>query len=148
MSAVEVLGVKVNKPEGTFVDDFSFEITFEAHRDLPKDLEWKIIYVGSASTSQHDQTLDSVFVGPIKPGKNRFAFPAPPPDPKKIPKNELLGVTIVLLTCSYDDQEFIRIGYYVSNSVPGQEVNRNLNDSACTELSVTGCILCVFCDIF
>ena len=122
MSTVEILGVKVNNVDGTFVDPFSFEITFEAHRDLPHDLEWKLIYVGSAGSSQFDQTLDSVLVGPIKPGKNRFEFPAPAPDPKKIPKNEILGVTVVLLTCSYKEQEFIRVGYYVSNSVPGQEV--------------------------
>jgi histone chaperone ASF1 len=120
MSAVEVLMVKVNNAEGTFVDPFSFEVTFEAHRDLPHDLDWKLIYVGSAGNSNFDQVLDSVLVGPIRPGKNRFAFPAPAPDPAKIPKNELLGVTIVLLTCSYKEQEFIRIGYYVDNSVPGQ----------------------------
>lgn len=116
MSQVEVLNVKVAKPAATFVDDFSFEITFEARRDLAHDLEWKLVYVGDASSSKHDQVLDTVLVGPIKPGKLRFAFPAPPPDPKKIPS--LLGVTIILLTCSYAKQEFIRIGYYVSNSVP------------------------------
>jgi histone chaperone ASF1 len=37
------------------------------------------------------------------------------PDPARIPAQELLGVTAVLLTCSYMDQEFIRIGYYVNN---------------------------------
>jgi histone chaperone ASF1 len=29
--------------------------------------------------------------------------------------HEVLGVTVVLLTCSYREQEFIRVGYYVSN---------------------------------
>ena len=119
MSTVEVLGVKVHNAEATFVDPFTFEITFEAYRDLPHDLEWKVIYVGSADSSSYDQVLDSVLVGPIKPGKNRFQFPAPAPDPKKIRNKDLLGVTIVLLTCSYKDQEFIRIGYYVSNKVAG-----------------------------
>lgn len=27
----------------------------------------------------------------------------------------MLGVTVVLLTCSYGDQEFVRVGYYVNN---------------------------------
>lgn len=38
------------------------------------DLEWKIIYVGSASSEAHDQTLDSVLVGPVPIGKHRFVF--------------------------------------------------------------------------
>ena len=38
------------------------------------DLEWKIIYVGSASTEEHDQELDSVLVGPIPMGSHKFVF--------------------------------------------------------------------------
>ncbi len=36
------------------------------------------------------------------------------PDPSRIPANDLLGMTVVLLTCSYANQEFVRIGYYVN----------------------------------
>lgn len=39
---------------------------------------------------------------------------AEPPNPAKIPETELVGVTVVLLTCSYRNQEFIRVGYYVN----------------------------------
>ena len=42
---------------------------------------------------------------------------ADPPDHLQIPN--LLGVTVVLLTCSYRDKEFIRIGYYVNVEYPG-----------------------------
>lgn len=91
MSVVEVLGVKVAGPQATFVDQFTFEITFEAHRDLPQDLEWKIVYVGSANSSKFDQTLETVLVGPVKPGKNRFALRAPPPKVNNIPKKRGLG---------------------------------------------------------
>lgn len=38
------------------------------------------------------------------------------PDPAKIPATDLLGVTVVLVTCSYKAQEFIRVGYYVNNA--------------------------------
>lgn len=38
------------------------------------DLEWKIIYVGSAESDTHDQVLDSVFVGPIPVGTHTFLF--------------------------------------------------------------------------
>ena len=38
------------------------------------DLEWKLIYVGSAETEEHDQVLDTVYVGPIPEGKHMFIF--------------------------------------------------------------------------
>ena len=38
------------------------------------DLEWKIIYVGSANTEQHDQVLESILVGPVPVGVNKFVF--------------------------------------------------------------------------
>ena len=38
------------------------------------DLEWQIVYVGSASSEAHDQTLDSVLVGPVPAGRHRFVF--------------------------------------------------------------------------
>ena len=38
------------------------------------DLEWKIIYVGSAESEEFDQTLDTVLVGPLKGGKHKFVF--------------------------------------------------------------------------
>ena len=44
-----------------------------------------------------------------------YLIKAPPPDPSRIPSSDLLDVTVVLLTCLYKDQEFIRIGYYVHN---------------------------------
>ena len=33
----------------------------------------------------------------------------------KIPGSDILGVTVLLLTCSYNQKEFIRVGYYVNN---------------------------------
>ena len=35
-------------------------------------------------------------------------FQANPPNPEKIPEADLVGVTVVLLTCSYRSAEFIR----------------------------------------
>lgn len=43
------------------------------------------------------------------------------PDVSLIPPNDLLGVTVVLLTCSYRGKEFIRVGYYVNNETEGVE---------------------------
>lgn len=41
------------------------------------DLEWKIVYVGSADTEKADQVLTSVLVGPIPRGHNRFVLEVP-----------------------------------------------------------------------
>lgn len=43
----------------------------------------------------------------------------------KIPKSEIVGVTGILLTCSYENQEFFRVGYYVNNFYEDPELNEN-----------------------
>lgn len=40
----------------------------------PADLEWKLIYVGSAEDETYDQLLESVLVGPVNVGNFRFVF--------------------------------------------------------------------------
>ncbi|KAK3168181.1 Histone chaperone asf1 [Lepraria neglecta] len=123
MSVVSLLGVKVLNNPAKFGDSYHFEITFECLEQLQKDLEWKLTYVGSATSSEHDQELDSLLVGPIPVGVNKFIFEADPPDLRRIPTSEILGVTVILLTCSYDGREFVRVGYYVNNEYDSEELN-------------------------
>lgn len=105
-------------------------------------MEWKLTYVGSATSyvpsqrslfrtnpadsnynsSEYDQELDSLLVGPIPVGVNKFIFEADAPDVKRIPTSEMLGVTVILLTCSYDGREFVRVGYYVNNEYDSEEL--------------------------
>jgi len=54
-------------------------------------------------------------VGPVPVGVNKFVLQANAPDHSLINDSDILGVTVVIVTCSYLDQEFIRIGYYVNN---------------------------------
>lgn len=58
-------------------------------------------------------------------GVNKFAFEANPPDTKLIPDDELLGVTVILLTCAYDGREFVRVGYYVNNEYESEELQND-----------------------
>uniref|UniRef100_A0A3B3SS95 Anti-silencing function 1Ba histone chaperone n=1 Tax=Paramormyrops kingsleyae TaxID=1676925 RepID=A0A3B3SS95_9TELE len=74
MAKVQVLNVAVLDNPSPFGNPFQFEITFECMEDLPEDLEWKIIYVGSAESEEYDQTLDSVLVGPVPAGRHMFVF--------------------------------------------------------------------------
>ncbi|KAI4109007.1 MAG: hypothetical protein L6R37_000725 [Teloschistes peruensis] len=125
MSVVSLLGVKVLNNPASFDAKYQFEITFECLEPLQKDLEWKLTYVGSATSSEHDQELDSLLVGPIPVGVNKFIFEADSPDLKRIPTSEILGVTVILLSCSYDDREFVRVGYYVNNEYDNDEMNND-----------------------
>lgn len=43
---------------------------------IATDLEWKVIYVGSAEDTQYDQVLEEVDVGPIPIGVNKFVLTA------------------------------------------------------------------------
>lgn len=123
MSVVSLLGVNILNNPARFGDPYNFEITFECLEPLEKDLEWKLTYVGSATSDEHDQELDSLLVGPIPVGVNKFIFEADPPDTKRIPDAEVLGVTVILLTCAYDGREFVRVGYYVNNEYDSEELN-------------------------
>ncbi|OAL46049.1 histone deposition protein Asf1 [Pyrenochaeta sp. DS3sAY3a] len=115
MSVVSLLGVEVKNNPARFDEAYEFEITFECLEQLQKDLEWKLTYVGSATSNEYDQELDSVLVGPLPVGVNKFIFRADPPDLSRIPNSEIIGVTVILLSCSYEDREFVRVGYYVNN---------------------------------
>lgn len=49
-------------------------------------------------------------------------FEADPPNTTRIPLDEVLGVTVILLTCAYDGREFVRVGYYVNNEYESEEL--------------------------
>jgi len=122
MAKVQDCNVEVIDNPTQFMKQFAFEITFECIEDLPDDLEWKMTYVGSAESEDYDQILDTVDVGPVPKGRHKFVFTADPPNPEKIPVSEVVGVTVILLTCSYRAQEFISFGYFVSNEYTDPEL--------------------------
>ncbi|KAF8378655.1 hypothetical protein HHK36_030004 [Tetracentron sinense] len=145
MSAVNLTNVTVLDNPAAFLNPFQFEISYECLIPLKDgmilffyvfliipdvvakcikqwkllDLEWKLIYVGSAEDETYDQLLESVLVGPVNVGNYRFADP---PDPSKIREEDIIGVTVLLLTCSYLGQEFIRVGYYVNNDYDDEQL--------------------------
>lgn len=40
-------------------------------------------------------------------------------------EHDAVGVTIVLLTCSYKGQEFVRVGYFINNEYTDPELKEN-----------------------
>ncbi|KAI8826615.1 uncharacterized protein EV422DRAFT_4066 [Fimicolochytrium jonesii] len=126
MSMVNIVNVQIMNNPCSFFDPFQIEITFEVISELQEDLEFKIVYVGSAQSEDHDQTLESVMVGPVPVGASKFLLEvsadAPAPDPSKIPSTDIVGVTVLLLMCSYRDREFVRVGYYVNNDYTDEQM--------------------------
>ncbi|KAL9424961.1 hypothetical protein AB3S75_031982 [Citrus x aurantiifolia] len=122
MSTVNIANVTVLDNPAPFLSPFQFQISYECVTPLKDDLEWKLIYVGSAEDETYDQLLESVLVGPVNVGNYRFVLQADPPDPSKIREEDIIGVTVLLLTCSYLGQEFVRVGYYVNNDYGDEQL--------------------------
>lgn len=121
MSAISLVNVKLLNNPSKFTDDFKIEITFECSEELKHDLEWKLTYVGSSKSAEHDQVLDSILVGPIPVGISKFVMECPPPNHEIIPQQEVVSVTVMLLSGLYNDKEFVRVGYYVNNEYTKDE---------------------------
>lgn len=125
MSKVQINNVVVLNNPAMFTSPLQFEITFDCMENLEDDLEWKMTYVGSAESTNHDQVLDTIYVGPVPEGRHMFVFQADAPDPSKVPAKDIVGATVILVTCSYHNQEFIRVGYFVNNDYEVEELKEN-----------------------
>ena len=126
MASVNVLNIIPKTTINKFSDPFSFEIIFEVLSELKKEMEWKMIYIGSAEDKKYDQILETIEIdGPFHLGSMKFEFTGDAPDISKIPESEILGVTAIILCCSYNNQEFFRCGYYLNNLYDNEEMNLN-----------------------
>ena len=74
MSNVSLQNIRILNNPAFFEDDFEFEIEFNCVEKIEDDLEWKLVYVGSGKDDKYDQELDSILVGPIESGMNKFIF--------------------------------------------------------------------------
>ena len=126
MASINILNIIPKNTTSKFTDPFSFEIIFEVLSELTKEIEWKMIYIGSAEDKKYDQILETIEIdGPFHLGSMKFEFIGEPPDISKIPESEILGVTAIILCCSYNNQEFFRCGYYLNNIYDNEEMNMN-----------------------
>lgn len=90
-------------------------------RSSPLDFEWRLLHVSSES----EQELDKAYIGPVGVGVNAIDFYSEPVDPAKIPIEDVLGVTVLVLTGSYKDQEFVRLAYYQNTAYDNEEMNES-----------------------
>lgn len=66
--------------------------------------------MGSTESEEYIQVLE----GPVSAGRHLFVFQVDAPNLELIPDADEV-VTVMLLTCTCGDQEFIKVGYYVNN---------------------------------
>ncbi|EJD05180.1 anti-silence-domain-containing protein [Fomitiporia mediterranea MF3/22] len=125
MSIVTIKNVEFLNNPARFTDPYRFRVLFECIAPLPDDLEWRLIYVSSPGNEELDQELDSCLVGPVPVGTNSFDFESPAPDFRRIPPEDLLGVAALILTGSYNDQEFVRVGYYQNTEYDDELLREN-----------------------
>jgi histone chaperone ASF1 len=55
-------------------------------------------------------------------GVNAFEFEGSSPSTQSIPPEDVLGVAALILTGSYRDQEFVRVGYYQNTEYDNEEM--------------------------
>lgn len=91
----------------------------------PTDIEWRLIYVSCPGNEELDQELDDCLVGPVPAGVNAFEFEGSAPLPSKIPPEDVLGVAALILTGSYKEQEFVRVGYYQNTEYDNEEMKES-----------------------
>ncbi|KAF9484170.1 anti-silence-domain-containing protein [Pholiota conissans] len=120
--AVTIRDVEFMNNPARFSDVYRFRVTFECIAPLEDDLEWKLIFVSCPGDEELDQELDDCLVGPVPQGINSFEFSGSAPDPSRIPQDDVLGVAALILTGSYRDQEFVRVGYYQNTEYDNPEM--------------------------
>lgn len=140
LSLPQLQNVEFMNNPARFSDVYRFRVTFECiapledgkdciisslDRELMSrilDLEWRLIFVSCPGDEALDQELDDCLVGPVPQGINSFEFEGSAPDPSRIPEDDVLGVAALILTGSYRDQEFVRVGYYQNTEYDNDEM--------------------------
>jgi hypothetical protein len=59
----------------------------------------------------------------------------------------MLGVTVILLTCSYDGREFVRVGYYVNNEYDIHSDRNGSDEEGIEFLVILGAVMVRPCRI-
>lgn len=122
MAQVHINNIIVRNNPAKVEDPLAFDITFECFSQLPGTFDWKIIYIGSPNNSNCDQIIDQFDMDNLAPGVMNFTVESNCPNFSQIPEEEIigmksiyLGTTAIIISVSYEKQEFFRCGYYVRN---------------------------------
>ncbi|KEG09709.1 anti-silencing protein ASF 1 [Trypanosoma grayi] len=96
----------------SYTQPMRWRMRLEALQALEEPISVAFVWVGSASSPDHDQVLDTFDVGPLAMGATEFTMECDPPQVELVPPQDVLGVTILVISFQYRGQEFLRVGYY------------------------------------
>eukprot|EP00796_Vickermania_ingenoplastis_P012991 gene12991-8838_t len=97
---------------GNYESSLLWRVRVQSAQALTEPLSVSFTWVGSSASSDFDQILDSFDVGPLSEGITEFELECDGPNPDEIPQDELLGLTVLIISLKYKNQEFIRVAYY------------------------------------
>lgn len=110
---IQLIELELTTPNpGPFKEPFRWRMRVDASTQLVEPMSISFVWVGSSRSSEFDQMLDSFDVGPFVPGVTEFYLECDPPQVARIPPEDVLGVTVLLISFQYRAQEFLRVGYY------------------------------------
>ncbi|GET88062.1 anti-silencing protein asf 1-like [Leishmania tarentolae] len=118
---IELLGANPD----AYTNQLHWRMRLEAARSLPQTISVSFVWVGSASSSQYDQVLDDFEVGPLEKGITEFTLECDAPQMELVPAEDVMGVTILLISFQYRGQEFLRVGYYTQVAYFDSQLNQN-----------------------
>ncbi|KPA75426.1 Anti-silencing protein asf 1-likeanti-silencing protein asf 1-like protein [Leptomonas pyrrhocoris] len=118
---IELLGANPD----AYANPLRWRMRLEAAESLPFPVSVSFVWVGSASSSQYDQVLDDFDVGPLEQGTTEFTLECDAPQMELVPTDDVVGVTILLISFQYRGQEFLRVGYYTQVAYFDAQLNQN-----------------------
>lgn len=101
MAQVHINNIIVHNNPTPILSPFQFEITFECFKNLPGNFDWRIVYLGSPNNSSFDQIIDEFDMNGIQAGVMTFNTDSNHPDFSKIPAQDVLGTTAIVISVSY-----------------------------------------------
>lgn len=122
---LELLG---NNP-GLYCDPLCWRVRVQASQALDEPLSVSCVWVGSSSSAEFDQVLDTFDVGPLSEGTTEFRLECDPPVPEQVPREELIGLTILIISFRFKQQEFLRVGYYTQVAYFDPKLNEHPPDT-------------------
>jgi hypothetical protein len=117
MYPIEILYIKVLNNFCNINSLFVFEVLYEIKYTLETDFHINVIYITSPLEKKNDQELELFTLPAKKMGKFKVILKIQPPNYNNFKLEELMEVTVILLTVSYQKTELIRIGYYLNNEI-------------------------------
>lgn len=124
---IEVTSVKVLQKTENFLHPFKFELVFTNEEFISNnELEWRIIYGGSAKSQNFDQVLFAESFGPFQSGEHNITLCSSSVDPHKLPAEEFQKDPsgVLFLLGYFRRRQIFQVGFYVFCDLPEDDIKR------------------------